>query len=250
MASPEDIERAEELAFGLLQVPAAIWYGAKSAFSQAMPLTTQSYSDVFMLTRLYAVVGVIVYLILFGDATIKLLRQFRLMILGRLRPWGCIRKFMGFTEIRTDAGAEHDDVIIINVPLTGFASQIILMFLLDMSVAFLLSIFWLAWVLPMFMVMLISFRQPKSYYEHAQSIRGRYEGVPRVAITTESPTEVSELHRALLGAEERLRRELAGEYPSPDDYQEEEEEERSGVEKKEVDEESSGEENAENIAVL
>ncbi|MHA1684717.1 MAG: hypothetical protein ACTSUE_27510 [Promethearchaeota archaeon] len=181
MASPEDIERAEQLAFSFLQIPAAIWSGSKSAFTQMMPLTTQTYADTFVFMRLYAIVGVLIYLILFGDATVKLLRQYRLMLLGRLRPWKCIRRFMGFTEIRTDPDAEHDDVIIVNVPLTGFASQIILMFLVDMSLALFLSIFWVFWLFPMFIMMLVSLKQPQSYYQHMQSVRGRYEGVPRVS---------------------------------------------------------------------
>jgi len=186
MASPEDVERAAELAFGLFQIPAAIWYGTQSAFSQVMPLTTKSYSDVFVVTKMYAMIGFFICLLLFGDALIKTLRMFRLMMLGRLRPWGCIRRFMGYTEIRTDPSALHDDVICINVPLTGFAVQIILMLLLDVSLSFFLAIFWIAWIPWVFLMMIVTTRQPKSYYQHMQSIRGKYEGVPRISEKTPS----------------------------------------------------------------
>lgn len=185
MASPEDVERAAELAFGLFQIPAAVWHGATSAFSQAMPLTTKSYSDVYIITQMYAIVGIIIYLILLADALSKMMRLFRLMMLGRLKPWGCVQRFMGYAEIRNDFLAAHDDVLCVNVPLTGFAVQIILMFLVDVSLAFFLSIFWITWMPCIFVLMIVLAKSPRGYYEHIVSVRrGNQQGVPR-ALETE-----------------------------------------------------------------
>jgi hypothetical protein len=180
MATPEDMERASELAFGLFQIPAAAWYGAQSAFTQTMPLTTQSYSNVYLVTQLYAFIAVCIYLILLIDAVIKMLRMTRLMMLGKLRPWGCVRKIMGFIEIRGDESTVHDDVMCINVPLTGFAAQIITMFLIDASVSVFLALWWICWLPWVLVMMIVTFRRPKAYYPHLQSIRGHYGGVPRV----------------------------------------------------------------------
>ena len=169
------------MAFGIFQIPAAIWYGAQSAFSQTMPLTTKAYSDAFLFTRLYAFIGLLVFLMLLGDAICKMFRQYYLMMNGRLRPWGCVRRFMGVTEISIDPDAAHDDVVRIQVPLTGFSAQIVTMFFLDASLAFVLAIFWLAWIPFLLVLMPITWKQPQSYYTHLQAIRNRYEGVPRVS---------------------------------------------------------------------
>ena len=185
MASPQDVERASELAFRLFQIPAAMWHGAGSAFSQSMPLTTQTFSDVYIFTQLYVLVALIVCAFLFADAGVKLLQMIRLMLLGRLRPWGCIRRFMGFTEVSQEVDAEHKDVLAIHVPLTGYMIQIITMFSVDIMVAFPLSIFWITWVPILLLMTVVSCRGPKHYYTHLQSIRGSYTGIPRRAYEEE-----------------------------------------------------------------
>ena len=179
MATPEDVERASEFAFKIFQIPAAMWYGTKTAFSQTMPLTTQTFSNVYVFTQLYVVVALIVFALLIVDAGAKLLKMYRLMLLGRLRPWRCVRRFMGFTEVSQDTDSEHDDVLSINVPLTGYILQIITMFSFDVLVSFPISLFWITW-LPILLIMtFIACRQPKHYYTHLQSIRGHYTGIPR-----------------------------------------------------------------------
>ncbi len=181
MPTPEDIQQAEELAFNLFQIPAAVLYGISSAFSQNMPLTTKSYTDTFLLARLYALVALVIYIFLLGDAVVKVIRMFRLMILGRLRPWGCIVRVMGFVEIKKGVDAVHEDVLCIRVPLTGFVMQIIIMLGIDLAVAFTLSLFWIGWIPFVFVVMILSRTSPKSYYEHLCSIKNKYEGVPHTA---------------------------------------------------------------------
>ncbi len=183
MPTPEEIERAEELAFNLFQIPAAIFYGTGSAFTQAFPLTTRAYSDVFGVARVYALIGLLLYLLLLADATLKAIRMFRLMMLSRLKPWGIIIKTMGIIEVTQTPSTtseshegerkEEEECLVIRVPLTGFATQIIFMFFLDLGVAFVLSICWIMWIPFVFCGMVITLRSPKSYYAYIQRVSAK-----------------------------------------------------------------------------